>query len=92
MFSIFIKRSVLLLFTFAFFVGSFVMIQRYLHNNKPAVYPAVSNVQLHKQNAAANGEIQKLQTSISEGNKAETTTDQQYSNLIAEKNSLSKKQ
>ncbi|MCM2535257.1 hypothetical protein NDK43_26490 [Neobacillus pocheonensis] len=92
MVSTFIKRSVLLLFTFGFFVCSYTAIQRYLHNNKPTVYPAVLNVQLQKQNAAANGEVQKLQSSVSEAKKVKTATDKQYSNLMAEKNSLTKKE
>lgn len=92
MYSIFIRRSILLLFTIGFSVGSYMAVQRYLHNNKPTVYPAVSTVQIQKQSVAANGQIQKLQSSLTEATKAKTAIDKQYSNLMVQKNTLTKKE
>lgn len=92
MFSIMIKRFGLLLFTFGFFICSFILIQQYHQNNKPTEYPTVSNGQLQKQNAFANGEIHKLQTIVSEAKKLKTVSDKQYSNLVIEKKTLTKKE
>lgn len=90
--STFMKRTVLLLFTFGFCFCFYIGVKQYLHDNKPTVYPAVSNVQLQKQTATANGEVQKLQSSLSEANKVKTAKEKQYSTLIAEKNTLTKKE
>lgn len=92
MFFIFIKRSILLSFTLIFSIGSYMAVQRYLDNNHPTVYRTVSNVQIQKQTSNVKGLIHKLQSSLPEAKKVKTAIDQQYSNLIAEKNTLTKKE
>lgn len=86
------KRTILLLFTFVFFVSTYVTVHSYLKNNQPTTYPTISNVQIQNQADSVAGQIQKLQSNLDEATKAKNAIDNQYSNLIAQKNALLQKE
>ncbi|WP_416828154.1 hypothetical protein [Ectobacillus polymachus] len=86
------KRIILLLFTFVFFVSTYVTVPSYLKNNQPTTYPTISNDQIQKQADSVAGQIQKLQSNLDEATKAKNAIDNQYSNLVAQKNALLQKE
>lgn len=86
------KRTVLLLFSFVFFVSSYVSVHSYLKNNQPNTYPSVSDKQIQKQADSVAGQIQKLQSNFVVATKTKDVVDNQYSNLVAQKNALLQKE
>lgn len=86
------KRTILLLFTFVFFVSTFVTVHSYLKNNKPTTYPTISDAQIQKQADSVAGQVQKLQSNLADATKAKKAIDHQYSNLVAQKDALLQKE
>jgi hypothetical protein len=86
------KRSILLLFTFVFFVSTYVTVHSYLKNNLPTTYPTISKVKIQKQANSVAGQIQKLQSNLVAATKAKNAIDHQYSNLVDQKNALLQKE
>lgn len=86
------KRTILLLFTFIFFVCTYVTVHSYLKNNQPATYPAISEAKIQKQADSVAGQIQKLQSNLAAATQAKNAIDHQYSNLVAQKNALLQKE
>lgn len=86
------KRIILLLFTFVFFVSTYVTVHSYLKNNKPTTYPTISEVKIQNQANSVAGQIQKLQSNLVAAAKAKNTIDHQYSNLVDQKNALLQKE
>jgi hypothetical protein len=86
------KRTILLLLTFVFFVGTYVTVHSYLKNSKPATYPAISDNKIQKQVESVSGQIQQLQSNLSEATKAKNAIDNQYSSLVTQKNALLQKE
>jgi starvation-inducible outer membrane lipoprotein len=86
------KRTILLLFTFAFFVSTYVTVHSYLKNNLPTTFPTISEVKIQKQANSVAGQIQKLQSNLMAATKAKNAIDHQYSNLVDQKNALLQKE
>jgi cell division protein FtsL len=86
------KRTILLLFTFVFFVSTYVTVHSYLKTNKSTTYPTISDVQIQKQADSVGGQIQKLQNNLVEATKTKDAIDNQYSNLVVQKNALLQKE
>ncbi|WML51079.1 hypothetical protein RCG17_16425 [Neobacillus sp. PS3-12] len=86
------KRTILLLFTFVFFVSTYVTVHSYLKNNQPTTYPTISEVKIQKQANSVAGQIQKLQSNLVAAAKAKNAIDHQYSNLVDQKNALLQKE
>jgi hypothetical protein len=86
------KRTILLLFTFVFFVSTYLRVHSYLKNKQPTTYPTISAVQIQKQADSVAGQIQKLQSNLVEATKAKKAIDNQYSNLVAQKKALLQKE
>jgi hypothetical protein len=86
------KRTTLLLFTFVFFVITYVTVHSYLKNNQPTTYPTISEVKIQKQANSVAGQIQKLQSNLVVAAKAKNAIDHQYSNLVDQKNALLQKE
>jgi hypothetical protein len=85
------KRTILLLFSFVFFVSTYVAIHSYMKNNQPTAYPTISEAPIQKQADSVAGQIQKLQSNLVEATKAKNAIDHQYSNLVDQKNVLLQK-
>lgn len=86
------KRTILLLFTFVFFVSTYVTVHSYLKNNQPTTYPTISEVKIQKQANSVAGQIQKLQSNLVAAAKVKNAIDHQYSNLVDQKNALLQKE
>jgi hypothetical protein len=86
------KRTILLLFTFVFFVSTYVTVHSYLKNNQSTTYPTISEVKIQKKANSVAGQIQKLQSNLVAATKAKNAIDHQYSNLVDQKNALLQKE
>jgi hypothetical protein len=63
-----------------------------MKNKQPTAYPTISAVKIQKQADSVAGQIQKLQSNLSEARKAKNAIDNQYSNLVSQKNALLQKE
>ncbi len=85
------KRTILLLFTLVFFVSTYIKVHSYLKNKQPTTYPTISDAKIQKQTNSVAGQIQKLKSNLVEATKAKKAIDNQYANLVAQKNALLQK-